>query len=320
MAQDYTYIVARLRALEAEMPDAGWFQRLVRTPVDGILPMVREHFHGFDQVESLAGIETGLEAERKDFIDLLTRLLSESETVLFLRAGYDFDNALHAWKAAQLGREPVLTSAGLVEPEIVSKGVTEGGRGILPEHIASLVETLEERAERGGLTAAQYAGEAEKYRFLLGIAPGNAARDYTRRRIDLSNIGTLIRLKRTSLRAVETGNALLEGGMIGRDRFVTLLGEPEEELYSFLHFSEYRRLLRWGLDQETALWKMEDASMRYLLEALEESRLRFFDLSCLLYHVELRARNESVTRTILVGKSNGIPEERILERVETALS
>lgn len=319
MAQDYTYIVARLRALEAEMPDSAWFQRLVRAPADGLLPMIREFFHGFEQVGSLADFETGLEAERAEFMLFLTGLLSDRDTILFLRSEYDFDNAIQAWKAAKLGRESVLTDAGLIDHELILKGAVEGDRGDLPGHIGWLLEILEQHHEKSGFSSAQYAGEALKYGFLLGVAPGDAARDYTRRRIDLMNIGTLIRLKRTSLRAAGTEDALLDGGLIDRDRFLTLLGEPEDELHTFLHFSDYRGLLRLGLGQEAAPWRIDAASRSFLLGTLGESRLRFFDLSPLLYHIELRARNEYVTRSVLTGKSNGIPEERILERVELAL-
>jgi V/A-type H+-transporting ATPase subunit C len=319
MGQDYTYIVARLRAMEAEMPDPAWFQRLVRTPVGGLLPMVREFFHGFEQVGSLADFEVGLEAERVEFMSFIAGLLSDEATITFLGSDYDFDNAIQAWKAAKLGREPVLSGAGLVDRELIQRGAAEGDRGDLPGHIGSLLEALEHYDGKDGLTRAQYAGEAMKYRFLLGAAPGDAARDYMRSRIDLMNIGTLIRLKRTHLRAAGTEEAMIDGGSIGRDRFLALLGEPEDELYSFLHFSDYRGLLRLGLGQEADPWRIDAASRRFLLGTLKESRLRFFDLAPLLYHIELRARNEYLTRMVLTGKSNGMPEERILERVDLAL-
>lgn len=319
MAQDYTYIVARLRALEAEMPDPAWFQRLVRTPVDGLLPMAREFFHGFEQVGTLVDFESGLEAERTEFMTFITGLLNDEATILFLGSEYDFDNAIQAWKAAKMGREPVLSGAGLVDRELIRKGAVEGDRGDLPGHIGRLLEALERHDEKEGPTRAQYAGEAMKYGFLLGVAPGGAARGYMRSRIDLMNIGTLIRLKRTHLRSAGTEEAMLDGGSIERDRFLTLLGEPEEELYSLLHFSDYRSLLRLGLGQEAAPWRIDAASRNFLLGTLEESRLRFFDLSPLLYHIELRARNEYLTRMVLTGKSNRMPEEKILERVELAL-
>lgn len=317
---DYTYIVARLRALEAEMPDAAWFQRFVRSPAGGLVSMAREYFPGFEQVESAAGFEAGLDEERRLFMDFITKLLGEGETVLFLRAGYDFDNLLHAWKAGKLERTPVLTRAGLVEPDLILEAVEKEDPGMLPGHLGAFLDMLGGYIEMTDLASAQYAGEAMKYRFLLGIAPGEAAVLYTRRRIDLANIVTLVRLKRSSLHADDPGRSLLEGGSIERGRFTALIREPEEELYSFLRFSDYRGLLRFGLEHGVDLWKVSAAARGFLLGALGESRLEFFDISPLLYHVELRARNERITRTVVVGKTNGIPDEAIMQRVEAALA
>lgn len=319
MAQDFTYIVARLRALEAEMPDAAWFQRLARSPLGGIVSMAREYFPGFEQVGSHAEFEIGLEADRTGFMVFLTSLLDDESVILFLRSEYDFDNLIHAWKAAKLAREPVLTGAGLVGPELVGRAALEGDPDILPGHLGELLDGLERHLEKGGLASAQYTGEAMKYRFLLDVAPAGAARDHVRRRIDLANTGTLIRLTRTSLRAAGREEALLRGGTIERDRFAALLDETEEELYSFLQYSDYRGLLRMGLGQEADLWKVDSVLRGFLIDALAGSRLSFFDLSPLLYHIELRARNEHIMRVVLVGKRNGFSEDMILERVEAAL-
>ncbi|HER44080.1 MAG TPA: hypothetical protein ENO08_06440 [Candidatus Eisenbacteria bacterium] len=320
MARDYTYIVARLRALEAEMPDAAWFQRLARSPVGGLVSMAREFFPGFEQAGSAAEFESGLEAERTGFMVFLAKLLGDGPEILFLLSEYDFDNLLHAWKAAKLGREPVLTGAGLVDPDSVRKAAAEGARDILPTHIGRLLEELERQIEKGDLASAQYAGEAMKYRFLLDAAPGEAARGHVRRRIDLSNMKTLIRLARSSLRGAGVERALLDGGSIERDRFAGLLGEPEEELYSFLEYSDYRSLLRMGLGREADLWKIDSVLSGFLLGALEESRLSFFDLSPVLYHIALRARNERAVRAVFAGRPNGLPEDLVLERVEAALA
>ncbi len=317
---DYTYIVARLRALESDMPDTSWFQRFVRTPADGLVSMAREHFPGFEQVDSVAGFEAGLEEERRIFMDFLSRLLGEDGTILFLRAGYDFDNLLHSWKADKLERTPVLTRAGIADPDLILEAVEKDDPRMLPDHLGALLEMLGQYTEKGDLASAQYAGEAQKYRFLLGIAPGEAAERYMRTKIDLANIVTFVRLKRSSLRARDDERALLEGGLIDRGRLAALIKEPEEELYSFLRFSEYRGLLRFGLEHEADLWKISSAAGSFLLDELGESRLEFFDISPLLYHIELRVRNEHITRTVLVGKVNGIPDDTILQRVETALA
>ena len=98
-----------------------------------------------------------------------------------------------------------------------------------------------------------------------------------------------------------------------------MMREPEDELYSFLQFSDYRRLLSSGLAKGTPLWRVEALAGSFMLEHLAESRQRFFDISPVLFHIELRGRHEQALRTILTGKSNGMPEEHIIERLDGIL-
>jgi V/A-type H+-transporting ATPase subunit C len=319
MATDYTYLIARLRALEADMPDAAWFQRLARSSSGGILTMMREYYHGFEGIGSIEEYETGLEAERASFMKFISSLIDDASTLSFLRSGYDFDNALHAWKAKKLGGQPTSSDAGLVGAELVEKAVAENDWKSLPDHIRNLLGVIDTVGEKEEPAFVQYAGEVLKYRFLLDTAPDETAKGYMRCKVDLMNIQILIRLKRSKLRLTEPERAFLEGGGIETGRMASFMKESEEEFYSFLKMSDYRGLLLLGLGAEAPLWRIGAAARLFILETLGESRLRFFDFSPVLYHVELRDRNEHITRIVLVGKLNGIPEDVILERVEALL-
>jgi vacuolar-type H+-ATPase subunit C/Vma6 len=319
VATDYTYIVARLRALEADMPDTAWFQRLARSSPGGLVTMMREHYRGFEKVTSIEDFETGLEAEQSAFLLLLSSLIDDPATLAFIRSEYDFDNALYAWKAKNWGGEPLTSDSGLVDKELLTKAVEDQDRKLLPDHLRDFLEEIELSGEKDEPALVQSAGEAMKYRFLLGIAPGAEAGEYIRMRIDLMNIKMLIRSKRSKLRSTEPDRGFLEGGSIDRALTGRLLKESEEDIYAFLRISDYRRLLDLGLGAETPLWRADDAFRLFLLEKLGESRLRFFDLSPVLFHIELRDRNEHIARTVLVGKLNGMPEDWILERVQALL-
>lgn len=298
------------------MPDSAWFQRLARSSRGGLVTMMRERYRGFEKVTSIEDFETGFEAERSAFMLLLSSLIDDPATLSFIRSGYDFDNALYAWKAKNLGGEPLLSDIGLVPGELI---VEDHDRELLPDHIRDFLDEIGLAGEKKEPALVQYAGEALKYRFLLDVAPDRVARDYMRVRIDLMNIELLIRLKRSSLRAIEPDRAFLEGGSIEKTKVSRFLKESEEDVYMFLRTSDYRGLLDLGLGVDTPLWKTDAAMRLFLLDRLGESRLSFFDLSPVLYHLELRDRNEHIARTILVGKLNGMPEEMILERMEAVL-
>ncbi len=319
MPVDYTYVVARLRAIEAELPDKAWFQRLAGSASAQLIGSLREHYRGFERVDTVDEFERGLEAERASCLGLISSLVGDDSVISFLRWGYDFDNALHLVKARRMGGKAYFTDFGLVERALFEKALEDGDFDQFAGTVREYLMKVDGMAEKDEPAALQYFGENLKYRYLLDAAPDRETAHYFRTRIDLANIVTLIRLERSKLWSVRPMEAFLEGGRIGRDHFISLMREPEDELYSFLQFSDYRRLLTAGLAKDTPLWRVEALARAFLLESLGESRMRFFDISPVLFHLELRGRDEHVLRTILTGKSNGMPEEFIMERVDQIL-
>ncbi|MBU8920588.1 MAG: V-type ATPase subunit [Bacteroidales bacterium] len=316
MAQDYTYINARLRALEASMPDAAWFQRIARAPVDSVLVSVKEFYRGFDPVDSLYRFEDGIESEKTVFLELLSSLLNDDRVESFFRAGFDFDNLTHGVKAAALGADAAYNPFGLVSHEVIEKGASGGSAIDLPDHLKNCLEKLLEASEEGGAQAVESRGEAEKFAYLVETAPGKAARMYVTFRIDLANIRTFIRLKRIDLRKDAIDTLWISGGSIDIQTLRTLFREPEDELYTYLTTTEYRGLITAGLGLTTTVWMVDVLIDREMLERLGDSRYRFFDIGPVIYHFQLRERNERLLRLLLVGKLNMLPEELLLEKTE----
>jgi vacuolar-type H+-ATPase subunit C/Vma6 len=320
VAEDYTYIVARLRSLEAVMPERAWYDRLVRTPETGLLPACREHYRGFEDVGSPADFEKALEEEKRAMLELITSLLADDGTKQFMRGRYDFNNLTHAWKAAKLEVKPALTPFGLVPAETVAQAVSTRARGILPPYLEGHLEMLDATYEAAkSLAACEYAGEAAAWRFLFGIAPGEGAVNWLRWKVDLVNIKNALRLRRSGLRRQNLDAIWIEGGELDVASLASLAGEAEEEFFAYLASTSYRRLLGFGLSREIALWRVDAVMRQMLMELIGESRYAFFDLSPVLYHIEVRERDFEVLRRIIVGVLNRLPESMVLERVSALL-
>lgn len=321
VADRYIYIVARLRAIEATLPEPAWFERLARVPEEGLLGSLREYVRGFETVGSPFEFERALEAERLAVLELVTGLLPGERERLFIRAGYDFDNLRHAFKAAKLGREAALTPFGLVSPEAAAEAAAGRARGSLPAHLEEHLALLEAAYGDGrSLAAAEYAGEGAKWRFLAACAPDEPSADYLRARIDLENLKTMLRLARVPLRAEPTEAAWIEGGEIETATLRRLAREPLDELFAHLATTSYRRLPQLGFAKDMPGWLVDPVLRRALMERLGESRYRSFDFSPVLYHLELRARDEEILRRVIAGKLNRMDEGALLERVESLLA
>lgn len=322
MAEDFTYIVARLRAIEAALPDRSWFERLVRSPQENVLGSLREYYPAFESIDSLYDFERALMVEKKTMLHLVVSLLAEERSRLFIAAGYDFDNVRHAWKAAKRGRSAsALVSYGLVDPEIIVDAVAGKLASALPEHLKELIEALEREFETSAsLSVAEYAAEKLKWKFLSENAPDSSASQYVRSRIDLMNIKNLLRLRMEPIRKLSLDKIWCDGGEIEAARFSVFIKASIVEFFAFLATSSYRSLLGLGLSPEEPQWKIDAAMRRFIMDTLSESKYRHFDFSPVLYHIELHERNEEMIRRIALAKLGGLPETTILSRLENLVA
>jgi vacuolar-type H+-ATPase subunit C/Vma6 len=320
LAVDYTYAVARLRAIEAAMPDRAWFMRMVRSPAHQLLAGVREHYPGFEGIDAIHDFERGIELDMGSLYDLFSSVLGEGPVTEFLRAGRDFDNYVLALKGKMLGAEPVLLPFGLTRTELVEAAADSGDPLLLPEYLKGLHDSLVEPMEKELPVALDREGESAKWQYLLGAAPSEEARHWARLRIDMANIKSFARLRMTDLRKGDAAGTWIAGGTIESSRFESLYTEPFEDFLSFLGSTEWRGLPARGFDREMEAWKIDTALDGVLRDLIGGSRSRFFDVMPLLYHVELRQRNDRILRTIITGRINNLPEDDIAESVEALLS
>jgi V/A-type H+-transporting ATPase subunit C len=320
VSQDYTYIVARLNAIEATMPDRAWFLRMARIPEQQLPGMIREHYGAFESVEKLFEFERALEQEKAELLDLLTSLIQDKAVVAFLRAGYDFDNFTQALKGRLTGGTAVLLPFGTVDTEKISTAVESGRTGELPGYLKDLSERVTGPAEAGEIEEVEYRSAGMKYRFLLGAAPTDGAREWVRLKIDRINIGNFMRFRMTALRRKIPAEIWIEGGNIERSRFVGFYKEPVDEFLSFMGTTAWRGVLGEGFAAGMEPGMIDTVLDRRLLEITGEARYRFFDLLPVLHHLDLRDSREKLLRMIIVMRINRLPEDMTSRKVEAVVS
>jgi len=320
LGADFTYVVARLRAIEASMPDSSWFQRLARTTEDSLLAVLREHFRGFEEIQSVHEFGDALERERVSYLDLLSKIIPDEKYTYFIKKSYDFDNLIRTWKGKKLDEEAHLYLCGNIHPDIVKSAVEHESLLDFPEYLKDLYEALERSYEASqDISDAQFVGESLKLQHLLSTAPDSDAKRYVTQIIDLENIKTFIRLKKIPLRKNVPECVWIPGGEIDEWRLKKLFQEGEEEFLAYLKLTSYRNVIAGELDSSTPLWRVQTLLDRSRLELLRESRYQFFSFMPVLYHVELYELNLRLVRTIITGILNRLQEDQIAEQVEALL-
>jgi vacuolar-type H+-ATPase subunit C/Vma6 len=320
LAVDYTYAVARLRAMEAGMPDRSWFMRMARSPTRQLLTGVREHYEGFEGVGAIHEFESGIEADMESLSDFFSSVLGGGRADEFLRGGYDFDNYTLALKGKVLDAEPVLMPFGLTRPDVMETAVESSDPAMLPPHLKDLHYALSGAVEKGLPIVIERESEKAKWTFLLGSAPSAEAKRWVRLKIDRANIKSFARFSKTSIHDRTDTGVWIAGGTIEGSRYANLVAEPFEDFLSFLESTEWRGLRSRGFSGEMEAWRIDSSLDSTLLELIGGSKLRFFDIMPLLYHRELRERNGRILRTIFTGRINNLPEDDVADSVEALLS
>ncbi|MFO7915563.1 MAG: V-type ATPase subunit [Candidatus Krumholzibacteriales bacterium] len=318
LAVDYTYIAARLNAMEAELPDWSWYERLARADFSSLLQILSEFYRSFEEVDSIYSFGQALETEKAQYLELLSKLISDTTADRFLRSEYDFDNLVFFWKSDFLGAgsaEEGYNKCGLIEGDVLADAIENWSGVYLPDYLKDIFDYFETVAGRKDIDTAQILLERRKWEFLLEAAPSDYAVHYTRMRIDAINIKNFIRLKRTGLFGAGK-ERWIPGGQIDKLTLRALVSESEDQLYSYLSFSPYSRLTDNGLDSGTPLWKIEPALSAEIFNQVSQRRHSFFDITPVIYHLVNMNRNYTALRSIITGRINGLPEEIIFDLME----
>ena len=238
---NYGYAVARIRAMEPLLLDAGFIQRMLEADgLAGALKVLGETCYG----KALSGnaaqerYDAALEAELLSTFMELRAFVTDKGLVDLLRIQYDFHNVKVLLKSSFLAKSggrkrwELMTGLGAIPADDLILSVESEDCNLLPWGLSALIpaalaiweqtrDIVEvEKALDGGLFAA-----------MLKIAedlemPGILA--WVRARIDSENIRNLLRLKRFGMDAQKASSFLHRGGAVPAGTLAQLLAEPFE--------------------------------------------------------------------------------------------
>lgn len=281
---------------------------------------------------------TGADGERVDReASLMTMLvdafrevkemLPTPDAVVFLQYKYDCNNIKSLLKCRVRGVEPtgMLSDAGSVPVEALREAVGSGDFSVLPRNMAAAAGEAYKNCLRTADTQiidltldracfADMAGTAEA----SGVS---FARRYVATLTDLTNLAMTLRVIRMggSAGSSEIGSRLLEaallpGGNVAPDAWLSLLGEGEEALWRFVRKGEYAPVAE-TCGVGTPLSAVERATDARLMALVREARwLPFGAELAVAYLVGLEVGIKNL-RIIMAGKDAHNDAATIRERL-----
>ncbi|MGM0651178.1 MAG: V-type ATP synthase subunit C [Bacillota bacterium] len=322
----YAYAVGRIRALETRLVDRARLERMIdASSAEEALKVLAEsdYANAIAELADVHDFESILAAELKNTYDLILDISPRPELISIMALRYDVHNLKVLFKAKYLGvKSDLLMPVGSLDLDKMEFAVAEDdyrdlspmlrqaaediGEDFLVNRDPQVIDLYLDRVLYDQLvTSAREKG----VKFLEGLFV---------RQIDLTNLRSLVRVKRMGLDRELLKKIFLPHGSIQLDRLIAMLDEPLESLITVLSMSDYADLAAEGvrdwIDKGTAS-RLEKLSDDYITAYLKRSKWTPFGLDPLVGYLWAKEIEIKNIRLVLVGKINQLPAEAIRERI-----
>lgn len=326
-SEAYGYAVARIRAMEHRLFDAGLFGRLLEADdLNGALKILSEtsYAKGLANVEESSRYDSALEAELlSSYIEIQTFVPDRSLTDL-CRMPYDFHNVKVLLKSifnARAGgrkRWDLLTPLGTVPVDDMVTQVESEDYVLLPFGLPPVISTCVTHWEQtGDVVEVERLLDEQMFRTVLHMAEDFGEQDITawgKARIDAENLRNLLRLKRFGFDATRAGEFLHKGGTVSPEVLITLFAEPFDGWGRMIPFSNVGRAISAMQDENdfdaqiVSLEKTLDDYCQAVLSKARYSTSAPGNILAYLWGKEMEIKN---IRTILVSKGMTTGREEV---------
>lgn len=340
MADDtqYAYAVGRVRMLETHLTGKAFLERLLACPdaVSAASAMTEAGYPAPERGDGgAAGGQSGavhayirtLDACAAQAVRYVRDFAPEPELFDIFLLPYDYANAKIVLKNEQNDRisEESLSEYGTVPRKTLLRAIRERSFAALPQAMADAIPDAiaciwEQRSARDADLRMDRAYWADCRRIARG-ASSRAVRSFLQAYLDLradwSNLVMLLRARQRGLTAETLEKAYIDGPLPCAF-FRDALACPADGLADCLRDTAY------GAALGRIVWENGDAdcaaqAARQAADAetvfLKENRREVFGIGALLAYVVARQREIQNARVILLGKLNGLPADRIREKL-----
>lgn len=159
------------------------------------------------------------------------------------------------------------------------------------------------------------------FKELLEIANAlddNFTRKYVETLIDLTNIKSLLRVKKQNKDREFFLSVVLDGGFIDRESLVALLNDNVQNIAGKLSYTNYSEVLKQGIEEYVATGSaslLEKLIDNYIMNMMKDAKMIAFGGEPLLSYIYAKETEIKVIRIIMVGMLNNITGEVIRERL-----
>lgn len=323
----FTSVIPRLRVLETRLLDKAKLDRMIdsKSAWEAVKVLQESEYAAhMSQVKRAEDYEEMLSAELKRVYKLMYEISPERSVVDVMSVRYDYHNIKVLLKAKALKEDfsQLLLPIGMIEVDKLKVAVTNEEYSDLPQIMRSAIEEIErdflatKDPQKIDIIADRY-----MFKHMLDIAKeieNRFVENYVKSLIDLTNIKSLIRIKKQDKDRRFLEEVLIEGGNTDKDNFIALLTDNLESLAGKLSYVDYIEPLRLGIEdyiKTGSLNGLEKLTDDYIVNMMKDAKYVSFGPEPVIAYIFAKENEIKLIRIIMVGKINGIEAGVIRERL-----
>ncbi|NLM35536.1 MAG: V-type ATP synthase subunit C [Clostridiales bacterium] len=323
----FTSVIPRLRVLETRLLDKAKLDRMIdsKSAWEAVKVLQESEYAAhMSQVKRAEDYEEMLSAELKRVYKLMYEISPERSVVDVMSVRYDYHNIKVLLKAKALKEDfsQLLLPIGMIEVDKLKAAVTNEEYSDLPQIMRSAIEEIErdflatKDPQKIDIIADRY-----MFKHMLDIAKeieNRFVENYVKSLIDLTNIKSLIRIKKQDKDRRFLEEVLIEGGNTDKDNFIALLTDNLESLAGKLSYVDYIEPLRLGIEdyiKTGSLNGLEKLTDDYIVNMMKDAKYVSFGPEPVIAYIFAKENEIKLIRIIMVGKINGIEAGVIRERL-----
>lgn len=318
MAEEYTYQVARIRALETGLFTAGTIDQLISCQnEDECIRFLEEK--GWGDTETSGNGEAILAREEEKIWEVVRELHIDMEHFDVLSLPKKFHNLKAAVKEACTGSVGASIYYEGMDPEseVMLEAIKDRDFDSLPDNMKKAAEEACDALlhtgdgqlcdiiiDKASLEAVLEAGKK------AGRAGDKVLNDYAETVVAIADIKTAARAARIGKSLDFLMKALAECDSLSASQLAKTGAQGEDAVKEYLLSTEYRDAAEL-LDDPSGFEKWCDD---HVMESLQPQKYETFTIGPVIAYVIARQNELKTVRIILTGKANGLSDESLRER------
>ncbi len=326
-SMEFTQVIPRLRVLETRLLDKAKIDRMIDgDSANEALKVLQESEYAnvMTGVKRAEDYEVVLSKELKRVYELMYDASPSKSLIDLMSIKYDYHNIKVILKGIFLNKDlsDILIPVGKINLSLLKNSIDNNSLGDLPS------------AMRNGIEKAKDVFEGTKDPQQIDIILDNAMFEemkeiakalddrfvdkYVSALIDLTNLKTLLRVKKQNKTRDFLQEVIIDGGAIDEDTLVALLNDAPENISNKLAFTNYNEVIKIGIEDYTKAGSsslLEKLIDNYIMDMMKEAKFIPFGVEPILAYIYAKETEIKVIRIIMVGKLNNISGEVIRERL-----